>query len=1411
MDGEVAMRTCGGIVVAVLMAVGWGGETKASAAEPPRRPNIVFFLCDDLGTGDLSCLGSKDINTPNIDALFARGTRLSWHWAGSAVCAPSRCVLLTGKHPGHAVVRSNREAKPEGQFPMPAGTVTLATILKAAGYATGGFGKWGLGPPGSVSDPVACGFDRFYGYNCQREAHTFYPQHLWDNREKVILDNPSLAGDPAVARSGTLPPEPPHDAAAFARFSGTQYSADLIAEQQMAFVRANAAKPFFLYVPTTVPHLALQVPADEPSLADYERHFGAEPPYLGGRGYVPNRRPIATYAAMITRMDREVGRLVSLLDELKLTDDTIFVFSSDNGATMPGTGGLDTARLKSNGSLRDWKGSPYEGGLRVPTVAVWPGHIAAGRVITSPTGFEDWLPTLLDLVGLTDRIPDGVDGKSLAPALLGRSDAPGERVLYRELTEGRWQAAVDGRWKAIRRAVGPKRAAESRPVELYDLAVDPSETSDIAGRRPDIVKRMTGILDREHVPHPDWPLPFADGAGAGDRDAASSSGRRPSVLVFLADDMRADAIAALGNRHIRTPAIDCLIARGTVLDRASCMGAMQGAVCVPSRAMLLSGRSLFHVREQLQGCDTWPEAFERAGYRTFATGKWHNGKASITRCFAEGSRVFFGGMHGHFGLPTVSFRNHGTPEPDAATDRHSSQIVGAAAEAFVESLGDEPFFAWCAFTAPHDPRQPLPEMRRRYDGHEPPPPGNFLPEHPFDNGELSVRDEKLLPRPLTPAMISRELADYYALVEGMDAEIGRVLAALDKQGRLADTIVLFAADQGLALGSHGLLGKQNLYEHSMRSPVVLAGPGVPEGKRVDALAYLFDVTATVGDLAGVPPPAESEGQSLVPMMRGERSTGRESLLLAYKNVQRAVVTPEWKLIRYPKAEKTQVFRLASDPGERHDLAADPAHAATRRELEAALASAERAFDDPEVKRPSSRPPNVVVVFIDDLGYGDIGPFGATKQKTPNLDRMAREGMKLTSFYAAPACSVSRAQLLTGCYGLRVSVPWVFFPAGKHGLHPAEVTVAERLRSLGYATACFGKWHLGDQPEFLPCRQGFDRYLGIPYSNDMQKKSAETGDRVVPLVRDDRVVELLTDEQQRGIVERCTDEAVAFIRDSKEQPFFLYVPHTAVHVPIFPGEKFRGRSNNGRFGDWVEEVDWSMGRILDTLKDEGLAENTLVIFTSDNGPWTVKGKDGGSAGPLRGSKGSTWEGGVRVPTIAWWPGRVPAGSDCNACAGTIDLLPTFVSLAGGEVPQEPVIDGRDISGLLVGTSREPSREAHYYFQGQSLQAVRSGRWKLSVAPQPEGMGSKAAAGDDTSLERPRLYDLEAELGETTNVAVDHPDVVARLRGLAERMAAELCGPQATGVRPAGTVEEPTFLYPVAEEPPAVKPAKNKPAA
>jgi arylsulfatase A len=458
---------------------------------------------------------------------------------------------------------------------------------------------------------------------------------------------------------------------------------------------------------------------------------------------------------------------------------------------------------------------------------------------------------------------------------------------------------------------------------------------------------------------------------------------------------------------------------------------------------------------------------------------------------------------------------------------------------------------------------------------------------------------------------------------------------------------------------------------------------------------------------------------------------------------------------------------------------------------------------------TARPPNVVVIFIDDMGYGDIGPFGATKQRTPHLDRMAKEGMKLTSFYATPVCSVSRAQMLTGCYGARVSVPGVYFPGQSVGLNPAEVTVAERLKEKGYATQMVGKWHLGDQPEFLPTRQGFDHYYGIPYSNDMLKKSAETKVPVVPVLRDEKVAELMDGEGQRRLVELYTKEAVDFITRSKDQPFYLYFAHNAVHTPIWPGAAFAGKSQNGRFGDWVEEVDWSVGQVLDALRSQGLDKDTLVVFTSDNGPWLTKGADGGSAGPLRGGKGSTWEGGVRVPTLAWWPGRVPAGSVNDAVAATIDLLPTFVSLAGGTVPATPVIDGRDITPILLGQSKESAREAHYYFASYDLQAVRQGRWKLALAPQPDGLGKNAAK----TVPGLRLYDLDAEIGEQTDVAAQHPEVVAKLKALADKMEAEIGGKTPTARRPAGEVKGAKTLYPTIDYVPndVKKDAAKKPAA
>jgi arylsulfatase A len=462
----------------------------------------------------------------------------------------------------------------------------------------------------------------------------------------------------------------------------------------------------------------------------------------------------------------------------------------------------------------------------------------------------------------------------------------------------------------------------------------------------------------------------------------------------------------------------------------------------------------------------------------------------------------------------------------------------------------------------------------------------------------------------------------------------------------------------------------------------------------------------------------------------------------------------------------------------------------------------------------ARQPNVVVIFIDDMGYGDIGPYGATKQRTPHLDRMAKEGMKLTSFYAAPVCSVSRAQMMTGCYGARVSVPGVYFPGQSVGLNPSEVTVAERLKEKGYATQMVGKWHLGDQPEFLPTRQGFDHYLGIPYSNDMLKNSADTKIPVVPLLRDEKIVELMDGDAQSRLVELYTKEAVDFIGRNKDQPFYLYFAHNAVHTPIHPGAAFAGKSQNGRFGDWVEEVDWSVGQVLEALRSQGLDKDTLVVFTSDNGPWLTKGTDGGSAGPLRGGKGSTWEGGVREPTIAWWPGHVPAGSVNDAVAGTIDLLPTFVSLAGGTVHATPVIDGRDIMPILLGQSKESAREAHYYFSGYDLQAVRQGRWKLAVAPQSEGMNAKKGPKLPAGL---RLYDLDAEIGEQTDVAAQHPDIVAKLKALADKMAAEIGGKEPAARRPAGEVKGAKTLYPTIDyvpneaKKPEAKAATKKAAA
>jgi arylsulfatase A-like enzyme len=431
---------------------------------------------------------------------------------------------------------------------------------------------------------------------------------------------------------------------------------------------------------------------------------------------------------------------------------------------------------------------------------------------------------------------------------------------------------------------------------------------------------------------------------------------------------------------------------------------------------------------------------------------------------------------------------------------------------------------------------------------------------------------------------------------------------------------------------------------------------------------------------------------------------------------------------------------------------------------------------------ASSPPNIILVFMDDMGYADIGPFGATRQKTPHLDQMAVEGMRLTDFYSTcSVCTPSRSSLMTGCYPRRVNMHvdeknlCVLFPAARKGLSPDEVTIAELLKQQGYATACLGKWHLGDHPDFLPTSQGFDYYFGIPYSNDMNRKAVP-----LPLVRNETVIEVPV--KQETITRRYTEEAVRFITTNKKRPFFLYLPHTAVHLPLFPGKPFHGKSQNGRYGDWVEEVDASMGTIFETLKSEGLDNNTLVFFTSDNGSQRK-----GSNDPLRGKKGRTDEGGMRVPCVVRWPGKIPAGSSSGEITATIDLLPTFAKLAGTKAPTDRTIDGKDIWPILSGQPQARSpHEAFYYYQMDQLQAVRSGPWKLFVAMDAK----KRNWGKPEPAQPLKLFNLANDIHEDTNLATAKPDVVKRLLVLAEKARHDLgdTGRPGAGQRKAGWVEK-----------------------
>lgn len=474
---------------------------------PPSQkpPNIILILADDLGYSEIGAFGQGKIETPHIDGLAASGMRFTQHYSGSAVCAPSRCVLLTGLHTGHAAIRGNDEwaargdvwdyaaavedPSLEGQRPIPADTVTLGALLQEAGYRTAIVGKWGLGGPLTEGIPNLQGFDFFFGFNCQRQAHTFYPRHLWRNQEKVWLDNELVV-------PGTRLPEgaDPLDPVSYRSFTQSEYAPDLMLDEALGFIESNRDDPFFLYFATPMPHVPLQAPAEW--VERYVDKFGDEAPYLGDKGYFPHRYPHAAYAAMVSYLDSQVGKIVQRLQDLGLYENTILLFTSDNGPSY--AGGTDPIFFDSAHPFRsDYgraKGFLYEGGIRVPLVASWPGKIQAGSSSGHISSFYDLLPTLCEIAGA--QVPSGLDGISLAGTLLGRDVQREHEFLYWEFPSyGGQQAVRLGDWKAIRRNI----LEGNLEIELFNLEADPLEENDVAAREPEVMRRIRRILASEHT------------------------------------------------------------------------------------------------------------------------------------------------------------------------------------------------------------------------------------------------------------------------------------------------------------------------------------------------------------------------------------------------------------------------------------------------------------------------------------------------------------------------------------------------------------------------------------------------------------------------------------------------------------------------------------------------------------------------------------------------------------------------------------------------------------------------------------------------------------------------------------------------------------------------------------------------
>ncbi|MFO0906306.1 MAG: sulfatase-like hydrolase/transferase [Pirellulales bacterium] len=929
-------------------------KTQATSKPAEDKLNVVFIMADDLGWGELGCYGQKKIPTPNLDRLAAEGTRFTQHYSGAPVCAPSRCVLMTGRHLGHAEVRGNLQAKKhfpeftEGQHPLSATARTWVQDFQAAGYATGAMGKWGLGPVGSTGDPNQKGFDLFFGYNCQAVAHSYFPSHLWRNAERVPLNERPIPGHK----------KQPDGEVKLEDWQGEHYAPRKMIEEAERFVDENASRPFVLYLPFIEPHVAMQPPPE--SVAKFPQEWD-DRPYRGQCGYLPHPRPRAAYAAMVSDLDGYVGRILAKLEQHGLSERTLVVFTSDNGTTHAHqgdaafhVGGCDAEFFDSTAGLRGYKGSVYEGGIRVPMLARLPGKIPAGRVVEAPSYFADWYPTLCDAAGLA--APEGVDGVSQWSLLTGGEPAAQRPPLVWVFPEYGGQVAVRmGQTKVVRRGLKTKQPGA---WEVYDLGVDPGEQNDVASQSQDAIERAKAILKEQTDANEVFPISIPDDAAQSDKSS------RPNLVWIMADDLGYGELGCYGQQLIQTPRLDQMAREGLRFTQF-----YAGAtVCAPSRSVLMTGQH--HGRTRVRGNAgqgnpraqalrdgdaTVAKVLQQAGYRTALIGKWglgDVGPADSGLPRKQGFDLFYGYLnqhHAHNHFPDFLWRNEQRETLPNVVTPVGETGAGFATEArvfaddrfaeeclkFMNESKEQPFFLYWSLVTPHANNERTGRLKN----------GAHVP----DFGPYADRD---WPDPDK---------GHAAMITRLDQHVGRFLDELKRLGIAEKTLVIFTSDNGPHNESNhhpprfqpagpfsGL--KRSLTDGGIRVPCIAWQPGrVAAGRTTDHVAYFGDWMATAAELAGAKTPDGCDSISFVPTLKGQgdRQAKHEFLYWEFHErgfSQAALYQGRWKGIRERAVDAAlELYDLQSDAGEKRNVAAE--HPEIVAKLDAYLKSARTPSDD----------------------------------------------------------------------------------------------------------------------------------------------------------------------------------------------------------------------------------------------------------------------------------------------------------------------------------------------------------------------------------------------------------------------------------------------------------------------------------